>query len=128
MMNLFSGRKLTLLLTFFAKRMRCDESLSYLSPASAIPFTSFRVTSFVVVAVNDSLVSVAVPIIDKFRTARIRTWSFWFSRHVLTSFLESKKTRRGLPTGLNGKEPLMKKNTTECLSIYLQLNSISPIT
>ena len=69
-MDFLSRGELTLLLTLLAERVCCKERLSDLPPASAVAFGRLRVTLVaVVVAVNLTLMFLAVPAFHQLRTA-----------------------------------------------------------
>jgi len=76
--------------------MRLDVSATYLSPRTAVPFGSCRITLvLVVVLVDNRLMLFTVPIMGKAWASRVTAGSFRFGWHSATSFgVKGKDTYR----------------------------------
>jgi hypothetical protein len=92
MMHFLGRRQLTSLPALLTQRMRLDVSAAYLSPCTAVPFGSCRVTLvLVVMPVDDRLMLFTVPTMGKAWTSGVTAGPFRSGRHGAVSFWVKEK-------------------------------------
>ena len=99
-MHFLSRRQLSFALTLLTKRMRLDVACTYPSPCATVTLVSVRIALvFVVMALGDLPVLLAVPTVGQPAATRIGAGAFWFSRHLRAYFQAKEKPPQDFSLG-----------------------------